>query len=293
MGTRPVRRPAVAGAFYQGERSALLRQIESCYRDPRGPGAVPTVVENGPRKLVGLVSPHAGYMYSGPCAAWGMAAVAADGRPAAFVILGPNHGQFGRVNAIQTTGAWSTPLGESPIAEGIATAIADLCPGLYVGPEAFAAEHSLEVQLPFIQHLFGVQTPIVPVMLWDQDAETARAVGHAVARALAGQDALIVASTDMTHYEPAAVAEWQDRVLIERMEALDPDGMLRERQRRGISMCGYGPVAAMLFAALELGATSARTINYTNSGAVGGRAEVVAYLSLGVWRDHGPVTHTR
>lgn len=277
-----VRHPAVAGTFYEGSREALLQEIEACYLDSRGPGAIPQINEDGPRKIIGLVSPHAGYTYSGPTAAKAMAALASDGRPAAFIIIGPNHGRGSYVSAIQTMGAWATPLGETPVDQGIASKIVEACPELRVGAQGFGGEHSLEVQLPFLQHLYGLDIKIVPIMMLDQELAAARQIGDALAAAVRGMNVVIIASTDMTHFESAQVAERQDKLLIARMEALDPEGMLRERQRRNITMCGYGPVAAMMFAALQLGATDARMIDYTNSGAVGSRAEVVAYLALEV-----------
>lgn len=285
MSHSEVRTPAVAGMFYEDRREALVRQIEACYRDPRGPGAVPDINDAGPREIIGLVCPHAGYMYSGPTAAKAMARLAADGRPEVFIIIGPNHGRGSYVSAIQTAGHWRTPLGDSPVDEGVAGAIALACPNLRPGAEGFLGEHSLEVELPFLQHLYGVDIRIVPIMMLDQGLRAARALGQAVAQAIDGMNAVMIASTDMTHFESAEVARRQDRILIERMEALDPEGMLRERERRGITMCGYGPVAAMLFAALELGANRARMIDYTDSGAVGSRAEVVAYLALEVLRE--------
>jgi AmmeMemoRadiSam system protein B len=188
------------------------------------------------------------------------------------------------VDAIQTRGAWVTPLGSAPIAQDVAEAILAHCPRLHDGADNFVGEHSIEVQVPFLQHLYGAEVPIVPIMMLDQDLSAARAVGQALATALAGRDVVMVASTDMTHFEPPEIARRQDEILIERMEALDPEGLLRERERRGITMCGYGPVAAMLTAARELGAVRAQRLCYTNSGEVGPRDEVVAYLSLAVWR---------
>jgi AmmeMemoRadiSam system protein B len=284
MSADEIRRPAVAGVFYPAGRDALLREIEGCYAPPRGPGAVPPVNEHGPRQIIGVVSPHAGYVYSGPAAAHAMAALAADGRPDAFVIIGPNHGRGRYVNAIQTRGAWLTPLGEAPIAHDLAGEIAAHCSGLEDGASCFVGEHSIEVQVPFLQHLYGPQVPIVPVMLLDQGMDAAHALGKALAKALAERNVAIVASTDMTHFESPHTAQRQDEILIERMEALDPEGLLRERERRAITMCGYGPVAAMLTAAKSLGAVQAQRLCYTNSGEVGPRDEVVAYLSLAVWK---------
>jgi hypothetical protein len=279
-----VRRAAVAGAFYPASRPGLLDQITKCYLDPRGPGALPVVNEAGPRRIVGMVCPHAGFMYSGSAVAKAMTALAADGRPEVCVIVGPNHGRGRWVDAIQIAGTWETPLGQSPLDGDLATGLALRCPFLQTGPAGFAAEHSLEVELPFLQHLYGLQMPIVPIMLLDQSAERVGELGEALGEALAGRNAVIIASTDMTHFESAESARERDGVLVQRMLALDPDGLLRERERLDVTMCGYGPVAAMLHAASKLGATQARVLDYTHSGAVEPQPQVVAYLALEVTR---------
>ena len=285
MASDNLRKAAVAGAFYPARRDFLIADIEACYTDSRGPGKVPQVIEDGPRKIIGLVCPHAGYQYSGPTAAKAMSLLAADGRPDAIVIIGPNHGRGHYVSAIQTQGHWETPLGMSPIASDIAQKIYQNALWLEDGAKNFSEEHSLEVELPFIQHLFGLEMPIVPVMMLDQGLMAAQQLGQALANALVSLNVVIIASTDMTHFEPAEVAAKQDSVLIERMEALDAEGLIRERDRRNITMCGYGPVAAMITAAKAMGATQGQRIDYTNSGAVSSRGEVVAYLALAVLRD--------
>lgn len=279
-----VRRPAVAGAFYPASRLALESEIVKCYEGPRGPGARPVVNPDGPRNILGLVCPHAGYVYSGPAVARAMAALAADGRPDVCVLVGPNHGRGRLVNAIQVAGSWETPLGRTPVESELAIALALRCPFLHEGPAGFVHEHSLEVLLPFLQHLFGFELPVVPVMLLEQSAGRARELGAALAEVLRGRNAVIIASTDMTHFESPEAARQQDSVLIDRILALDPAGLLRDRERLDVSMCGYGPVAAMLEATRALGATRARVIDYTNSGAVEPRPEVVAYLALEVTR---------
>ncbi len=279
-----LRMPVVAGQFYEATGSALRQEIADCYLDRRGPGRLPTVDLTGPRRMLGLVSPHAGYIYSGPMAAHGYAALAADGRPDAFVIIGPNHGRGSWVSAIQTSGAWLTPLGEAQVDAELATALAAELPDFTVGSAAFRGEHSLEVQLPFLQDLYGGEVPFVPLMMLNQDRDAAAAVGRALGRVLAGRDVVIIASTDMTHQQPRQVATAQDRILIERIEALDPEGLLTEQARRDITMCGYGPTAAMLLAAKQLGATRTETFRYGDSGEAHPMAAVVGYLSLGVYR---------
>ena len=279
----PVRMPAVAGQFYSGSPTGLLREIEQCYLSPLGPGELPEVRPDGPRRLVGLVSPHAGYMYSGPTAAHGYYYMAQDGVPDVVVIIGPCHQLTALVPAaVQTTGSWATPLGHAIIDDHTATVVAEAWEEFGIGERYFAAEHSLEVQVPFLQHLYGDALRIVPVMIVDQNRRTARAVGAAVAEAIAGRNAVIVASTDLNHYVPASRAEQLDKPLIERIVALDPDGLIELARDPRMSMCGYGAVAAMLYAAIELGASRGKMLAYSHSGMVAPMPDVVGYVSAAI-----------
>ncbi|MCD6360881.1 MAG: AmmeMemoRadiSam system protein B [Armatimonadetes bacterium] len=279
-----VRMPVVAGQFYEAGTVALERQIDECYLSPIGPGKLPAVNPAGPRAILGLISPHAGYVFSGPTAAHGFAALAEDGQPEVIVVLGLNHGRMGLASAVQTSGVWRTPLGDAVIAEDVAADIATRLPDFQTTVTAFAGEHSLEVQLPFLQDLYGDDLRFVPVMMGAQDLHSAEAVGAALAEALGGRNGVIVASTDMTHYEAPETARRLDRLLIERIEALDPEGLIRTQQARSISMCGVGPVAAMLIATRALGATVAQTLAYSTSGDVMPSEQVVGYLSAKVVR---------
>ncbi|HEY3398532.1 MAG TPA: AmmeMemoRadiSam system protein B [Armatimonadota bacterium] len=279
MSANPIREPAVAGQFYPGTRAELRAEIEACYLDARGPGALPEVAEDGPREVLGLVSPHAGYFYSGAPAAMGYARLAQDGRPATVVIVGPSHQLGGFVVGLQSAGAWRTPLGDAQIDEATALALAAALPGAVDDARAFTYEHSLEVQVPFLQHLYGERLRIVPVIMAEQSDSVAQALGTALGVALAGRDAVIVASTDMTHMQPAAVAREQDLHLASYIERRDPAGLLRERRRGDVTMCGYGPVAAMLLATEALGAHRAEVLAYRQSGDVAAMPDVVGYLS--------------
>lgn len=285
MPAGPVRRPAVAGQFYAGSVAELTAQIEECFLGPLGPGVLPQCNPHGPREIVGLISPHAGYVFSGPTAAHAYLALARDGCPEVVVVIGLNHGRAGLFSGVQTVGGWQTPLGVVPIDSEVAEAIAAGLPGFTTDPRAFIGEHSLEVQLPFLQYIYEESLLFVPVMIAEQDWGTAQAVGRAVAQALAGRDAVIIASTDMTHYQPPAVARRQDALLIRRIEALDPQGLIAERDARRISMCGAGPVAAMLVAALELGATRVESLAYSTSGDVMPSDQVVGYYAAAVRRN--------
>ena len=276
-----IRLPAVAGAFYEGERKALLSRIEWCYTHPHGPGRLPSPGKVG-EKVLGLVSPHAGYMYSGPVAAHGYLLLAPC-RPTTVVILGPNHTGMGSGVSVFPSGVWRTPLGEVRIDSELSRSLAEECEVADLDEVAHRYEHSIEVQLPFLQHLFGSDFGLVAVCLMLQDEETSREVGEALARVLRGKEAVIVASTDFTHYEPAERARKKDAKALERIEALDWRGLLRTVEEEDISMCGYGPVAAMLRACLELGARRGRLLKYATSGDIAGpMPEVVGYGSLAV-----------
>lgn len=279
-----MRPPVVAGQFYAGSRLSLVEQIEWCYTHTHGPGKVPEV-QAGPRRLVGLVSPHAGYVYSGPVAAHGFARMAQDGRPGSIIILGPNHTGYGSGVSIMTSGKWGTPLGEVQVDKQLGEAIGKKSDIIDVDKVAHAHEHSLEVQLPFLQHLFGDEFKIVPICMMLQDLRTSKEVGEAVGEASIGKDVVVIASTDFTHYESQRLAVMKDRMAIDKILALDPDGLVQTVEEEAITMCGYGPVSAMLHAAKKLGAKKAELLKYATSGETAGpMPQVVGYGSIAVSR---------
>ncbi len=279
-----VRRPAVAGQFYPASLTELTNQIEGCFLSELGPGALPEGKDRGPREIVGLVSPHAGYVFSGATAAHGYLALADDGVPEVVVVIGLNHGRGGPAAAVQVSGGWQTPLGTVPIEEEVAGEIAAALPDFQTDMGALAAEHSIEVQLPFLQYVYEEALVFVPVMMAAQDIASARAVGEAVFAALDGRNAVVIASTDMTHQEPSASARRKDAVLIERIEALDAEGLIAQRDARQISMCGAGPVAATIVAAKAAGADRVQSLAYSTSGDVIPSDQVVAYYSAAIRR---------
>ncbi|MEM2874643.1 MAG: AmmeMemoRadiSam system protein B [Candidatus Hadarchaeales archaeon] len=278
-----MRPPAVAGAFYEGSRDGLLRQIEWCYRHEHGPGEIPSIVQ-GSRRLVALVSPHAGYMYSGPVAAHGFSELAGDGRPGSIVVIGPNHTGMGSGVAVSISGRWKTPLGAVELDEALGRRIMAKSDIFDVDDGAHLHEHSIEVQLPFLQHLFG-ELKIVPICMMMQDPETAREVGEAIAGGASGTDVFIIASSDFTHYEPRDSAHAKDRAVIEKILELDPDGMMDVVEEKNVTMCGPGPVYAALWAAKRLGAKRAKLLKYATSGDTGPpMEEVVGYASISIRR---------
>jgi len=280
-----VRRSAVAGSWYAGTREALKTQIEECFTHSLGPGKLPKVVEKGPRKIIGLVCPHAGYMYSGPVAAHSYYSLAMDGKPDIVVLFGPNHSGFGSALATMNEGVWRTPFGDVEIDSEVANEIVCESRVVDVDDSAHAREHSIELQLPFLQYLFGSAFKFVPISFLMQDLETSREVGRAVAKALLDKNALVIASTDMTHYEPQEGAERKDKIVINAILKMDEEQLYSAVKSYGISMCGYGPVMAMIVAAKALGAKNAQLLCYKTSGdVIGDYSAVVGYASVALMK---------
>jgi AmmeMemoRadiSam system protein B len=267
-----LRQAAVAGYFYQGSSSRLKDQVEQF------------LVDKQPKiQALGIVSPHAGLVYSGSVAG---AVYSSIELPDTFVLVGPNHTGLGAPVSIMTSGEWSTPLGTVSVDEDLALAIQNASRRFESDMLAHVREHSLEVQLPFIQYL-KEKVRIVPIQLMDTRLETCLEVGNAIAAAISsrGKDRpLIVASSDMSHYVPSDVAKKKDHLAIRRMLELDAQGLYYTVRDEGITMCGFGPAVAMLTACKALGATKAELIKYTNSGDVSGDYDqVVGYAGVVVY----------
>lgn len=279
-----IRQPAVAGLFYPDGASSLSRQIEQAFLSPLGPGELPRVDPSGPRRLVGIISPHAGYTYSAQGAAWAFAEVARDGRPGAAVLLGVNHRGIGAPLALSPATGWQTPLGVCPVATGSGQRLRELDPAMTPDAVAHAQEHSLEVQVPFLQYLFG-EVPILPVLIGDASQADVLQLGQALAELAKEQDLLIVASTDFSHYVDQQTAERLDHLALEAITAIDPVALIEVVRRQGISMCGVLPVAAMLAAAQAQDVESATILHYHTSGDVTeDRDAVVGYAAAAVYR---------
>ncbi|MFQ6068573.1 MAG: AmmeMemoRadiSam system protein B [Candidatus Bathyarchaeia archaeon] len=274
-----VRRPCQAGSFYAGSSEALKRQIKDCFIHKLGPGKIPTV-QKGSRNIVGLISPHAGYMFSGPVAAHSFYRLAADGKPDVIVIFGPNHMGQGSGLAVMKEGIWRTPLGNVQIDEDTADQILRKSKIIDADELAHIYEHSIEVQLPFLQYLYGSTFKFVPISFLMQDFRSSREVGQAVAEALDGKNALVIASTDMTHYEPHETAKKKDEKALSALEKLDEKEFYSIIESHHITACGYGPVVALVTAAKLLGAKKGKILCYKTSGDVtGDYSAVVGYAS--------------
>ena len=263
-----IREPAVAGQFYPGRSDRLLREVQQ-YTNYSGPKV----------RAIGCVAPHAGYMYSGQVAG------AVYGRielPQRFVILCPNHTGMGQPLAIMSSGAWATPLGEVGVDESLAESLKQSCDLLSEDPMAHVAEHALEVQLPFLQVLApGFQ--FVPIAVGTGDFDALTRLGESLAHVISQTDTrvMIIASSDMNHYESDEVTRIKDAKAIERVLDLDAHGLYHTVRRENISMCGYGPAVVMLTAAKLLGARTAELVKYATSGDVSGeRDSVVGYAGM-------------
>lgn len=263
-----VRSPAVAGSFYPADPRELARQIDE-------------YAAGGTAKMAarGCLVPHAGYMYSGHVAG---AVYAALEIPPRCILLGPRHYPRGEPMAILIDGSFSEPFGEARIDSALAAELARACPRLREDAVAHEREHSLEVQIPFLQRLAG-DFRFVPVVLATDRYSVIEELGHAVARVVAAQSdpVLVIASSDMNHYENDAVTRTKDHRAIARILALDPRGLYDTVRHGEISMCGYAATVALLVALRDLGAEEARLVRYATSGDINDdRDQVVGYAGI-------------
>jgi AmmeMemoRadiSam system protein B len=270
-----VREAAVAGQFYPASRAALLSEIQAFLR--AGAKA------SGGKKVraLGVIAPHAGYVYSGPVAG---AVYASIEIPRRVIVLCPNHTGQGEPLSITSTGSFRTPLGDAQIDSGLAEALIKGFPLLREDAAAQIREHAVEVQLPFLQAL-REDLSFVPITVGTGQFEVLTALGVVLAKVIGecGEPVLIVASSDMNHYEDDAETRIKDALAIEQVLGLQPKGLFQTVKGQNISMCGYGPAVAMLTAALRLGATSAELVKYATSGDVSGdREHVVGYAGIAV-----------
>jgi AmmeMemoRadiSam system protein B len=276
-----VRRPCQAGGFYEAKPEPLRRQIEGCFLHRLGPGRLPEAAMNGPRQVVGLICPHAGYMFSGPVAAHAYYRLSVDGKPNVVFLLGPNHTGVGSGLAIMSEGSWRTPLGDVEIDGEAANQVVRDSQIIDVDDSAHNFEHSIEVQLPFLQYLYRSEFKIVPICFLMQDLSSARDVGEAVAKVASRKNALIVASSDMTHYEPQEIAERKDGKALEEVEALDEARFISTVESHQMSVCGVGPIAALIRAAKALGTKEAKLLCYKTIGdVIGDYSSVVGYAAV-------------
>lgn len=267
-----IRPPAVAGTFYEGTPERLRAQVEKCFAENPAP--------EKKSRLLGAVVPHAGLMYSGHVAA---ALYATADLPKRLIILCPNHTGVGHFAAINREGAWRTPLGDAAIDTQLADALMSRTTLLREDARAHAREHSLEVQLPFLQRLLGDFT-FVPICLGAHRYDYAEEIGRAIAAVVKDEDDVaILASSDLNHYEDQKTTLRKDQLAIDQVLALNPQELWRVVDEFDVSMCGFIPTTAMLVAANELGAREAKLIKHATSGDINGDySHVVGYAAIAI-----------
>src|SRR5438128_3291414 len=268
-GSSVIRRAAVAGSWYPGSpevlAAALDQHLARTSRDVAG-------------ELVALIAPHAGLMYSGPVAAHAYRLLRGR-RFDVAVLVGPSHFVGFDGVSIVRAGGFETPFGVAAIDDRTATELVGATPVVREHPAAHAREHSLEMQLPFLQHL-APATPIVPLVMGYQTDDTARALADGLTSVLRGRNALLVASTDLSHYHDAASAGRLDAVVLDHVERFDADGLQRSLDEEPDHACGGGPTVAVMRTARALGARDAVVLNYGDSGDVSGdKTRVVGYMA--------------
>lgn len=289
-----IRQPAVAGQFYAGTRNSLVKEIESCFLDRRGPGALPRL--GNKQGLKGVVVPHAGYVYSGAIAAHSYREIAENGLADVYIILGPNHTGMGSGVSVHPPAKWRTPLGDVGVDEEIVKMLAG---GIIdIDESAHRYEHSIEVQIPFLQYIHGEKKfTFVPICMAMQDYETSKEVGSAIADVIKESDRriIVIASSDFSHvgfhyfeYPPEGknvdeYAREQDSKAIDAIERLDPELLISRVGRCRISMCGYGCVVSMLFSAKKIGAKKGILLRYGNSYEVTPADSCVGYGAIAVY----------
>ena len=263
-----IRHPAVAGRFYPQNPDTLTADVES-YLSP--------AIDASP--AIGCVVPHAGYMYSGHVAGAVFARIAV---PRRSILMCPNHTGVGHPLSIMSEGAWQTPLGNAVIDSELAETLKQHLPLLIEDSTAHRAEHAAEVELPFLQ-LCHPHSTFVPIALGTAHFEPLEALGHAIAEVVRAQDepVLVIASSDMNHYENDQITRIKDHKAIEPILRMDARGLYDTVMNEDISMCGFGPTVAMITAARDLGATRAELVRYATSGDVSGdRNMVVGYAGV-------------
>ncbi len=270
------RQPIVAGVFYQGNTMALTEQIKALFNHREGPGKDPLVKVQTIQKSFGLIMPHAGYMASGPVAACGLTEAAKKGKPESIVILGPSHTGTGMPVSVWDKGVWVTPFGDVEIDEELANYFIDEYEYASVNYDAHINEHSIEIQLPLLQYVYGREIKILPIAMMDQRKQTAREIGKIFSAMKDKKKILFIASTDLNHYESEEITRQKDEEVISHIRSSNVERLYSSITEHDISMCGFGPVSALLSS--DLG--DPRIIKHSTSGVMtGDYSHVVGYLA--------------
>lgn len=279
-GARLVRRPAVAGTFYPGTEDELRNNVHYYLNHEIEPLS----------DVVGIVAPHAGYMFSGKVAGTVYGAVR-ELSPETIVLIGPSHFEYFEGICVYEGDAFQTPLGEVPVDTEFRERLVQAGNGIFAGIQGHGSngqgEHCLEVQLPFLQELYD-EFAIVPVIMGEQDWPTCEALAGALAEVCSDRNCLIIASSDLSHYHSYEVAQVIDARFIEMLQRGEPEALAEALEKREVEACGGGPVVATQLASQRLGADKTKVLLYQNSGDVWvDKTRVVGYLAAAFTRNHG------
>ena len=273
-----VRTPAVSGTFYPDDEKELKSLINDCFTHPIGPGKIPPTGSD--QKIYGVICPHAGFVYSGPVACHSFYSISSSTSKLA-IITGPNHYGIGQSIASMIDASWKTPLGLMEVDSESALELRNGLDILELDSFSHSKEHSIEVQVPMLQETFSHEMKILPVSLINQEQKTAVKVGSAIAKIAQRKDALLIGSSDFTHYEENEFAHRQDLALIDPILKLDVDEFYKILYERHVTACGFGAIASTMIACKELGATEGKLLKYATSGDVSGdKSSVVGYASI-------------
>ena len=273
-----IRTPAVAGMFYPKETHELKSAIHDCFLHDFGPGKTPPSEDN--EEILGVICPHAGYMYSGSVATNSFYHISSQ-KPELVIVIGPNHWGIGCNVAAMKEGQWQTPLGNVEVDTESAIKLHELSKIVELDFFSHTKDHSLEVQIPMLQETYSHKFKILPIILIDQGRNTAKEIGTAIAKIAKMKKTIIIGSSDFTHYEENSYAYKQDKMLIEPILDLDVGKFYSVLQENQISACGYGAIASTMVACKELGASKGTLLKYATSGDVAGdKSSVVGYASI-------------
>lgn len=272
-----IREPVVAGQFYPDNKDDLKNMISYCIKHKYGPGD-DSAISN--EKIFGIICPHAGYVYSGPTACHSYRAISSQ-NPELVIIIGPNHFGIGKNAATMIDVQWQTPLGMVQVDSESAERLAEISKFIEVDAYSHSQDHSLEVQIPMLQEILSNDFHILPIILQAQDMETAIDVGNAVSEIAKKKNAIIIASSDFTHYEENSFAHQQDKALLEPILDMNIEKFYHVLNERRVTACGYGAMASTIIACKNLGATKGKLLSYATSGDVSGDTKsVVGYGAI-------------
>ena len=273
-----IRTPAVSGTFYPENEKKLKNLIHDCFMHPIGPGK--TSPTDSDEKIYGVICPHAGFVYSGPVACHSFYSLSASSSKLA-IIVGPNHYGIGQNTASMIDVSWKTPLGLVEVDSDSVLELREHLDILEIDSFSHSKEHSIEVQIPMLQEVFSNEMKILPISLINQEQKTATLVGSAIAKIAQEKDALLIGSSDFTHYEENEFAHRQDLALIDPILKLDVDEFYKILYERKVTACGFGAIASIMTACKELGATQGKLLKYATSGDISGdKSSVVGYASI-------------